>query len=273
VRPVLQARDLARRSVVTSLDLGLTESELCLSDHGISLPDGQSLTWDAIETVAADLDACWHVAESTATRIHAYSETTQRAYSLLATDSAPTLVNAGFTMHRIKRTDPWQDTLAKIRAASPVRGAVLDTTTGLGYTAIQAAAMAETVTTIELDPTVLAIARLNPWSVELFTNSAITQHIGDAYELVPGLDHASFDLVIHDPPTLSLAGELYSLEFYRRVLRVLRPGGRLFHYIGNPESRHGATVTRGVIRRLHEAGFHPVLRRRDAFGVLAHKPR
>jgi predicted methyltransferase len=226
-----------------------------------------------VKAIAADPDACWHVEDSTATRIHAFSPKTQRAYSLLATDSAPTLVNAGFTMHRIKRSDPWKDTQTKIRAAAPVRGAVLDTATGLGYTAIQAAETAGQVTTVELDPTVLDIARLNPWSVPLFENDRITQLIGDAYDVVLDLNASDFDLVIHDPPTLSLAGELYSGEFYRRVFRVLRPGGRLFHYIGNPGSRQGATVGRGVVRRLREAGFDPVTPKPAAFGFLARKPR
>jgi predicted methyltransferase len=273
VRPVLNARGNGCATVTTSLDLGLTQTEITLTDRGISLPDGQTLSWHALETIAAAPDACWHIEDNAATPIHAFSPTTQRAYSLLATDAAPTLVNAGFTMHRIKHTDPWQDTLAKIKAASPVRGAVLDTTTGLGYTAIAASRTAAHVTTIELDPTVLEIALLNPWSARLFGHPAITQRVGDAFEVVARLDESSFDLVIHDPPTLSLAGELYSGEFYSRLLRVIRPGGRLFHYIGNPESRQGATVTRGVIRRLHEAGFHLVRHRPGAFGVLAHKPR
>ncbi|HRW51172.1 MAG TPA: spermine synthase, partial [Caldilinea sp.] len=81
----------------------------------------------------------------------------------------------------------------------------------------------------------------------------------------------SFDAIIHDPPMFSLAGELYSLAFYRELLRVLRRGGRLFHYIGNPESKSGATVTRGVVRRLTEAGFRRVQERAQAFGVVAVK--
>jgi predicted methyltransferase len=67
----------------------------------------------------------------------------------------------------------------------------------------------------------------------------------------------------------SLAGELYSLEFYRELHRVTAPGGRLFHYVGDPESRSGARVTRGVLRRLEEAGFRNLRRRPEAFGVSA----
>jgi predicted methyltransferase len=44
----------------------------------------------------------------------------------------------------------------------------------------------------------------------------------------------------------------------------------LFHYIGNPESRSGATVGRGVVERLEAVGFS-VKPKGSAFGVLAKK--
>ena len=69
----------------------------------------------------------------------------------------------------------------------------------------------------------------------------------------------------------SLAGELYSGEFYRHLYRVLARKGRLFHYIGDLESRSGRNVARGVVRRLQEAGFSRVVRRPEAFGVVAYK--
>ena len=85
-----------------------------------------------------------------------------RAYSLMPTEGAPTLLVWGIPMHRIKGTNPQRDTLTKIQAIAPVAGRVLDTCTGLGYTAIEAARTAEQVVTIELDPTVLEVARLQP---------------------------------------------------------------------------------------------------------------
>jgi predicted methyltransferase len=88
-------------------------------------------------------------------------------------------------------------------------------------------------------------------------------------ELIEDFAAAAFDAILHDPPMFSLAGELYSLAFYRQLHRVLRRGGRLFHYIGNPESRSGATITRGVMKRLGEAGFQRVQTRPQAFGVTA----
>ena len=70
---------------------------------------------------------------------------------------------------------------------------------------------------------------------------------------------------------LNLAGELYSGEFYRDCWRVLRRNGKLFHYIGDPDSKSGARTTKGVVRRLHEAGFTRVAHQPQAFGVVAYK--
>jgi hypothetical protein len=127
------------------------------------------------------------------------------------------------------------------------------------------------VVTVELDPAVLEIARVNPWSKELFDNPAITQHLGDSFDVVEGFEDGSFARILHDPPTFKLAGHLYGGAFYAELYRVLQQGGRLFHYVGDPESRTGHSTTRGVIRRLQEAGFSRVMGRPKAFGVLAYK--
>ena len=67
--------------------------------------------------------------------------------------------------------------------------------------------------------------------------------------------HGEFDAIVHDPPRFSLAGELYSLKFYRRLNKALRLGGRLVHYVGQPGVVKGRAIWRGVMRRLREAGF------------------
>jgi len=45
----------------------------------------------------------------------------------------------------------------------------------------------------------------------------------------------------------------------------------MFHYVGDPNSRTGASATKGVVRRLQEAGFTRVVPKPEAFGVTAYK--
>lgn len=68
-----------------------------------------------------------------------------------------------------------------------------------------------------------------------------------------------------------LSYELYSGAFYRELHRILKRNGRLFHYAGDPESKASGGMTRGVIRRLQEAGFTRVVRHAEAHGVVAYK--
>jgi predicted methyltransferase len=268
---MLRARQQDESSAVTSLDLGLTTAEVALEPERVVLPDGQWLSWDSLEEISQSESVCFVVEENEAEKIQRFSEFLNRFYSLMPTHRAPTLLISGIPMHRIKGTDPHRDTLSKIRAVAPIGGRVLDTCTGLGYTAIEAARTAEQVVTIELDPTVLEVARLNPWSHSLFENPRIEQIVGDSFEEVQTFEDDSFARILHDPPTFSLAGELYSGECYRHLFRVLRRRGRMFHYIGDLSSRSGRNVARGVVRRLQEAGFSRVVRKPGAFGVVAYK--
>lgn len=271
VTPLLAAQREGRTTASISLDLGLTISEVRLEPERVVFPDGQWLTWESVGAICAHETSCFVVEHNEARKIQAYSERTDRFYSLMPTAGPPTILIAGFPMHRVKETDPRRDTLKKIRAIAPIRGTVLDTATGLGYTAIAAAKTATAVVTIELDPTTLELARVNPWSQALFQSPNIHQIIGDTFEQIQALEEAAFSRIIHDPPTFRLAGALYSGELYRQFFRVLRSGGRMFHYIGGLESKSGRGVARGVVRRLKEAGFARVVRRPEAFGLVAYK--
>lgn len=271
-KPLLVAREQALSSASISLDLGLTTGRVELEpDRVVFSHGGEWLPWADVEAIAGSELVCFAVEDNSAVKIQRYSEQFDRFYSLMPTSGAPTLLISGIPMHRIKGTDPHRDTLTKIRAASPDSGPLLDTSTGLGYTAIQAARTAARVVTVELDPEVLAVARLNPWSRSLFDNPRIEQIVGDTLEELPGFAGGAFSRIIHDPPTFNLAGELYSAACYRQLFRVLKRGGRLFHYIGDLDSKSGHSVMKGVIRRLQEAGFEPIVRRPEAFGLLAFK--
>jgi predicted methyltransferase len=271
VAPLLNAREEGQSAAVTSLDLGLTESEVRLEPEGVAFPYGQRLPWGGIEEIREGEPVCFVVQDGTVEKVQFFSEAFNRFYSLMATDRAPTMLLSGIPMHRIKGIDPHEDTLRKIRTIAPVTGRVLDTTTGLGYTAIEAAKTASEVVTIEIDPTVLEVARRNPWSQALFTRPNIRQVIGDSFEEIQGLEDEGFSRIFHDPPTFRLAGDLYSGAFYRQLFRVLKRGGRLFHYIGDLESALGSSVAKGAVRRLQEAGFRRVARHPEAFGLVCDK--
>ncbi len=270
-QPILEAKHKGLSSIEVSADLGLTMVTVSITPEGVVFPRGERLTWQSIEKISKSPANCFLVENDSAKAIQIFSEHTNRLCSLFPTERAPSMLIAGFLMHRIKDIDPMQDTLRKIATISPIVGRVLDTATGLGYTAIEAAKTAEQVVTIELDPGAQEIARLNPWSRQLFDNPMISQIMGDAFEVLPTLEDASFDRILHDPPALSLAGDLYSGAFYRELYRVLKRGGRVFHYLGDLDSKSGSSLTRGALRRLQEAGFTRVVRRPEAFGVVAYK--
>jgi predicted methyltransferase len=267
---LLEAHHSGLDTISVSLDLGLTTTEVALTPDRVILPDAV-MAWNEIEEITRHDTACFVVENHHAEMIRGFSNFTGRVYGLMPTEAAPTMLISGLPMHRIKGTDPYRDTLAKIKTIAPITGRVLDTCTGLGYTAIEAAKTAERVITIELDPTAQEMARYNPWSRSLFDNPKIEQIIGDAFEVVPSFEDGVFSSILHDPPMLSLAGELYSGEFYRACWRVLRRNGKLFHYIGDPDSKSGARTTKGVVRRLQEAGFTRVVSKPQAFGVAAFK--
>jgi predicted methyltransferase len=202
----------------------------------------------------------------------AFSPTTKLQVGLYATETGtPALMVGGFPMHRHKGIDPWESSLAMVNAVPRVYGRVLDTTCGLGYVALSASKRAVRVTTLEVDPAVCDLHHASPWSAELYTTPNITVINESCLTYVMSQPSGSFDVIFHDPPTVQIAGDLYSQTFYAELHRLLSRKGVLFHYIGSPESRNGSTMMRGTKRRLSEAGFEKVVQIDSAFGLLAFK--
>jgi len=187
-RQMIEAREKGQSVASVSTDLNLTESEIKLQAEDVLFPTGERLDWKGIEEISGNETACFTVEKNMLKPIKGFSEVSGRVFGLMPTDSAPTMLISGIPMHRIKDTNPHQDTLNKIKAIAPIKGDVLDTTTGLGYTAIEAAKTASHVTTIEIDAVAQEMARLNPWSKALFNNPKITQVIGDAFDEIESFD-------------------------------------------------------------------------------------
>jgi uncharacterized protein len=267
--PILRARSEGGKGIVSTADLGVSKAHVEILEEGARFPDGLIVSWELLEEIRTEERKVFRIEGDEAHPVQAFSEDTGWVRVLSPTVTAPTVFVSGKPMHRIKGTDPMKDTKSKIAALGSVRGRVLDTATGLGYTAVEAAKTAKEVVTIELDPAALDVARQNPWSRGLFERKNIRQILGDTFEVVVDLAPGSFEGIVHDPPTASLGGELYSEEFYRRLHRLLNRRGKLYHYCGDPTSGLGKSVTQGVMRRLAHAGFRGVTRHPEAFGVTA----
>ncbi|MEM2667824.1 MAG: methyltransferase [Candidatus Methanomethylicaceae archaeon] len=202
-----------------------------------------------------------------------YSEKTKKYYKLVNTSTWPYLEISGIRMHRADEIDPKKDAILKIKALGRIYGRILDCCTGLGYTAILAAnkKSVKEVITIEKDENVIEIAKQNPFSKPLFENPKIKIIIGDAFQEIRNFEDEYFNFIIHDPPRISIAQELYSLEFYKQLFRVLNNNGRIFHYIGRPGIRQGKNYIKGIIKRLRMAGFNRIKVLDYAQGLIIEK--
>jgi len=252
-----------------SLDLGLTKSAIKVKGDRYIFPDGQFLKKEDLLKIKKKDKVCFTIIDNVLTPVQLFSEDTNRFYKLVPTADWPTLEISGIRMHVTKSMTPKQDTEQKISFVSPCTGNVLDTCTGLGYTAIMAATTADRVTTFEKDPNVVEIQRWNPYSKELFTNQKIKRMEGDIFEEIPEFD-CEFDVVIHDPPRQALATLLYSGRFYEELYYVLKKPGKLYHYTGDPGSKaRGQDIRTGVTNRLERAGFRNI--KRVFNGIIATK--
>ena len=184
---------------------------------------------------------------------------------------APTFEIDGIKMLPTAKVSPFEDARTKVALVQPRAKIVLDTCGGLGYFAaccLQAGVAR--VQSFEKNPDVLWLRTLNPWSPDpdaANSKGRLQLVHGDVSQAIAGLADASVDVVLHDPPRFGIAGELYSQVFYDHLARVLRRGGRLFHYTGAPNRlTSGRDVPREVSRRLQNAGFRTAL---ALDGVLA----
>jgi predicted methyltransferase len=186
---------------------------------------------------------------------------------------APTFEIDGIKMLPTSKESPIDDARRKVGLIEPRGKVVLDTCGGLGYfAACCLEAGAARILSFEKNADVLWLRTLNPWSPDPdapASDGRLQLTHADVSQAITGLADACVDAVLHDPPRFGIAGELYSQAFYDQLARVLRRGGRLFHYTGSPNRlTSGRDVPREVARRLEKAGFRaqPALD-----GVLASK--
>jgi predicted methyltransferase len=186
---------------------------------------------------------------------------------LVPTDwGPPTFEIDGIKMLPSARVSPQRDAERKVGLIRPRGKLILDTCGGLGYFAHWCRqGGAAGVLSFEKNPDVLWLRSLNPWSPR--ADDVLRLRQGDVTAEISALAAASVDAVLHDPPRIGIAGELYSSDFYAQLARVLKRRGRLFHYTGTPNKlTSGRDVPAEVANRLRAAGFGTSM---NGDGVLA----
>jgi predicted methyltransferase len=168
---------------------------------------------------------------------------------------APTFEIDGIKMLPTAKVSPYADAQRKVSLIQPRGKRILDTCGGLGYFAAWClTGQAAQITSFEKNSSVIWLRNLNPWSPTSDDRLSLSE--GDISREILTLPSASFDAILHDPPRFGIAGELYSQAFYEQLARVIRPGGRLFHYTGSPNKlTSGRDVPNEVAKRLRLAGF------------------
>ena len=261
---LLAARDSGASEWTASLDLGLSTTTSLLTADSWSwqdqhypypgkLKDRTIYYWDGEAFVAA-------------------SRFSGSLIKLVPTEwGAPTFEIDGIKMLPTSKESPFEDARRKVALIEPRGKIVLDTCGGLGYfAACCLEADVAQIQSFEKNADVLWLRMLNPWSPDpdaAASGGRLQLAHADVSEAIKQIADHSIDALLHDPPRFGIAGELYSQVFYDQLARVLRRGGKLFHYTGSPNKlTSGRDVPREVSKRLEKAGFKAQL---AMDGVLA----
>jgi len=249
-----------------SLDLGRSEDSVALDADGFHFR-GQRYPWPG---KLKDRTLYYWGGEDFAP-ISRYSGS---LIKLVPTEwGAPTFEIDGIKMLPTSKLSPFEDARRKVELVAPAGKVILDTCGGLGYFAACALeAGVGQIRSFEKNADVMWLRTLNPWSPDPDSAAAggrLQFSHGDVSQQIEQVASNSVDAILHDPPRFGIAGELYSQVFYDHLARVIRKGGRLFHYTGAPNKlTSGRDVPREVAKRLEKAGFKAEL---ALDGVLAVK--
>jgi len=253
-RTILKARRSRKTRVTVSLDLNRTRSVVHIAGESVRLPDGVEFPIEAIRSLSRRGRKIFFVENGELVPVERHG---RFYYRLSATDTAPTIEISGIKMHCTEGFCPYAQAERIVRTVARPGDRVLDSCGGLGYTAMWAARLgADRVVSIEHDLDVLEVARFNPWSEEYFFDTRIDVIAEDVTTYLGLQPSGSFDAIVHDPPHISRAGELYGRDFYFELARVLTVRGKLYHYVGDPYSKRGhKDIHEGVAGRLANVGF------------------
>ena len=265
-----------RGKVKFSPDLGISTDTATVNEDSVTFSDGTVISKQSLVKISKDNSHVYFIKGGEIFKSVIVEN--GKVYKLTPVkNGAPTHEINGIRMHRMKDTTPDKAVKSIFKYFHVGPGDyILDICTGLGYTAQEAARRGARVLTIEIDENVVELSKVNPWSRDFWKykdEGKIELIIGDAKDVIREIPPEKFTGIIHDPPRFAMAGELYSLEFYRELYRVAKKGARLFHYTGNPGERfRRKSVSKGVIERLRKAGWTNLKRVEEIQGVLGIKP-
>lgn len=246
------------------VDFGLREAGVTVSGGQIIFENAGAVS----STEKIKENFCYAIGEGKIEPVAYFSDGTNRFYKLTPTSDWPTLSIGSVPMHKL--TSPKKDTENKIKLLKPY-GLLLDTCMGLGYSAILGSKAAKRVITFEKDENAYNLAKINPLSEELFSSPNIEIRKDDVSKAIEGLSQDYFDCIIHDPPTFKLAPELFTENFYRELFRVLKHGGKLFHYTPLYKISQGYDFPSRIEKKLKKNGFKVLEFKPEEGGIVCRK--
>jgi predicted methyltransferase len=257
-----------------SLDLGVSihkilvrdDSSILIDDEIIPLPN-MSLLKNDQRTILKYSNGIWN-------KWQLYEKKSNKFYKMVYTKPGkpPTVEISGIKMHVTQGSDPIIDTNNKILSFRSLRGFVLDTCLGLGYTSIAAGSLnqIEHIYCCEFDKNIFQLCSENPWSQDLFSKKNIYPIIINVVDFLKLIPDNFLNIIIHDPPRFSLAPALYDITLYQLFFNKLKKGGEVYHYTGNPNTRTRKNpLYLETISRLKDVGFRKV--KKAYAGVFACK--
>ncbi len=264
--PIISSRDLRNINEATekglteievSLDLGLTNTKINLDKKGFYI-NKQLIKPKKIKETDK---SCYIINNGSLEKVQYFVD--NRLYKLIPTNYRPILKISGTSMHKKE----FLDNLGRDK----LHGKVLDSGTGLGYSSIITSRTAEDIITVEIDRNVIEIAKLNPYSQELFTNKNMKLIIGNIVEQIKKFNDKEFGNIIFDAGTVKGSEEFFSLNNYKEAFRVLKNRGKLYHYLPKHQIKRGRDFASEIISRLKKAGFKRVYRHKEGSYVIALK--
>ncbi len=252
VREISEAMAAGHAFVELSLDLNLSKNRFAIRGNCLVLDNSLEIDIKELAPVASSRQKVFVLGRDGLSPIEIRAD---GYYKLVPTDTVPTLEINGIKMHRSKDIDPLVDAREKTKLVVKPQDHVLDTCSGLGYSAVFALkAGARQVVSTEKSLPVIQIRCRNPWlmgngnaptdSTRVGLSQVSLSPVGlsqsdsariewvhaDITRYIPTLDDLSFDAVIHDPPRFNSAtGELYGKSFYTQLFPVMKPVSPLFH--------------------------------------------